>query len=214
MTTAAAARKETRSEIEPAIQPDLSLTARILAHLASLNSNVHPPSGAAIAHGVGCNRGTVTSQVKRLKRAGLLLAVGRNGWKLSAAGRAAAAAARAQPARRDDLRARFWAVLRRLKKATAADLVTLAGGGPGRPPLVDARRWLAALERAGYVAALASRRPTAGGGQQKVYLLVDDPGPRPPVVNLDSQVVSDRNRGQARRVSKVRDQESEEGYGV
>ncbi|MFQ5776171.1 MAG: hypothetical protein ACE5GS_16760 [Kiloniellaceae bacterium] len=125
-----------------------------------------------------------------------------HGWRITAAGRAAAeVGAHSRRVRRpDNLRARLWAALRRARKGTVHELVQIAARdgeaacrSGGLRPAAD---YLRALERAGYCRALPRRQITPSGGRRKVYLLIDDPGPHAPRWTGRARSLVDPNRGE------------------
>lgn len=103
---------------------------------------------------------------------------------------------RARGVRGNSLHARLWAALRKLRKATAPELVQIAGRGTERNAIGNARDYLRALVRAGYVAEMKQRAPGVAPSSRgfKRYLLVRDPGPAAPGV-YKRHLLRDPNSG-------------------
>ena len=99
-------------------------------------------------------------------------------------------------------RVRLWRALRQVKKATIPDLIELAGKGDERDAAGNARRYLRALRRAGYVTGLARKEPgtkiTSTGFTR--YLLVKNTGPAAPVWNSKHGELYDPNTGEVQRL--------------
>lgn len=111
----------------------------------------------------------------------------------TAAGNAVLAAAGAAPRRpRDSLRQRLWRAMRKLRKATLADLVTVAAAGSERNPADNAGAYLGQLTRAGYLIELQRRGPRA----PRTWVIVRDTGPRAPVWSRTRRIVADHNTGE------------------
>lgn len=89
----------------------------------------------------------------------------------------------------------IWAVLRIKRKATLAELATLAGGDESRDPYGNVKKYLHALARSGYVSKLARRM----GGDRNIQpvVLLRDTGPQAPVVQLASGGCYDPNENKA-----------------
>lgn len=120
-------------------------------------------------------------------------------WRATVHGAAVLAAADVPaqaPRGAEGLRGRFWMVLRKLKKANVAELVTMAGAGDEKRPEHNARLYLKALTDAGYLTRLKRRGPHG----EMTYLLVRDSGPRPPIVSHRKGTVTDPNDGQVHHV--------------
>lgn len=94
----------------------------------------------------------------------------------------------------DSLRARVWRALRIRKRSCLPELMEIAGGEPSQ--YSNVQRYLAALERSGFVITLARRLPgqklTSNGYKQ--YLMVRDSGPQAPV--LRGRAMYDPNTGE------------------
>lgn len=118
-------------------------------------------------------------------------------WRSSPAGRAVLAAAGRATAPRRDLRQRLWSALRRLKKATVQDLVTIAQCGESQARH-NTQRYLRALGAAGYLKAM----PRSGRGHPNAWLLVRDTGPRAPSYSQATRTVTDRNTGEVHHVGQ------------
>ncbi|MCX7172341.1 MAG: hypothetical protein NT159_00015 [Proteobacteria bacterium] len=81
------------------------------------------------------------------------------------------------------LRQRVWNALRLSKKLTVDDIVMRVVDGHERDPVSNVRKYVRALERAGYVRCMATREPklslTSNGCKR--WLLIKDTGPDAPV---------------------------------
>lgn len=102
-----------------------------------------------------------------------------------------------QPCRRRKeatFRQKIWRALRMKQKATIGELVETAGDGTERAAESNAGRYLAALERAGYVRRLrrqAGTAPTSNGFLR--YQIVRNTGPDAPVVQKGGAALFDPN---------------------
>lgn len=103
---------------------------------------------------------------------------------------------RARGIRGNSLQARLWAALRKLRKATAPELVQIAANGTERDAVGNAQNYLRALVRAGYVTEMKTRAPGVAPSSRgfKRYLLARDPGPAAPGV-CKHQRLRDPNTG-------------------
>lgn len=111
------------------------------------------------------------------------------------------------PARRQrvTLRDKLWRAMRiraaRGQKFTVRELLPLAEAGDEKAGLSNAGKYVAALGRAGYLAALARQRPAAlTSNGEKRYALVRDSGPAAPVVRVRQGTVWDPNTGAEHRL--------------
>lgn len=94
--------------------------------------------------------------------------------------------------RRGTLRELVWKALRKVRKATVADLVQIAAMGEERAPEQNARKYLQALAAHGYVRVLPRRK-----GGRKQYLIVQDTGPKAPEWHPASAQLYDPNTGES-----------------
>lgn len=93
------------------------------------------------------------------------------------------------------LRHRVWHALGNRKKATLAELLTVACCGDERDPERNIRRYLRLLERTGYLIRLRDRQPglsPTSPGHIK-WLLLRWTGPRAPIALRDHQALHDPN---------------------
>ena len=161
----------------------------LLAILGQLEPAHARRNAGELAAETDCQLGTVRIVLQRAETAGLVEADGTR-FAATAKGRALLASAGGVRAPRRDLRQRLWTALRRMKKATVDELVTVAASGDEANARNNAQRYLPVLERAGYVRALPRRQ-----GRAKVWLIVNDSGARAPMV-CRGNTVSDPNTGE------------------
>jgi hypothetical protein len=128
-------------------------------------------------------------------RDGGLMEERRGLWRSRPDGRAVLAASGRARAPRRDFRQRLWSALRRLKKATIKELVTLAAAQE-RDARRNAQRYLRGLAAAGYVRAL----PRPGRGRANAWVLVRDSGPRAPSYSPGAATITDPNNGEVHHV--------------
>lgn len=98
--------------------------------------------------------------------------------------------------RRQVLRDRLWAALRIKGKASLPELLEVAGNGE-RDAANSARRYTAALARAGYLRELrreAGSAPTSNGFKR--YALIRDTGPAAPQLRVRTHELFDPNTGE------------------
>ncbi|HGX92272.1 MAG TPA: hypothetical protein ENK35_03045 [Candidatus Tenderia sp.] len=95
------------------------------------------------------------------------------------------------------LRKRAWWLIRKNKKVTLASLLSTLATGDEKSPESNIRKYLRQLTRAGYLTEL-KRRPgqakTSNGF--KTWLLINDPGPLPPVWRQKDKTIYDPNSGE------------------
>lgn len=94
------------------------------------------------------------------------------------------------------LRKRAWWLLRKNRKTTLIDLQLSICEGNEKDPVNNLRKWLNALVDSGIVKRerIDDGKLTSNGSY--LYILVNDLGPKPPLVRSDKQRVYDPNTGQ------------------
>ncbi len=106
------------------------------------------------------------------------------------------------PPRNRTLRRRLWQALTMVHKATLPELLSLACAGNEKNANNNARKYLIALERAGYLAKMGIRSPgsspTSNGFAR--WVLVKETGARPPVYNSRKRLVFDPNTQEEVRI--------------
>ena len=99
---------------------------------------------------------------------------------------------------KNSLRSRLWAALRRLKKASLADLLPLAANGREQNALSNGRQYLIHLRKAGIIVALEQRdpgeSPTSNGYLR--HMLLRDLGPLAPIHSRRRNGLFDPNSGE------------------
>lgn len=186
------------------------------AVLRALPSAPATISTVDLAKAAGIDRHAVPMVVERLARRGLALKIKLGHYRRTKLGdklvadqvelkpgpkrhgidASGNAAPRMPRAKNDTLRARVWAALRAMKKATIPELLELAAGGNERDPHSNARRYLRILASAGVVRLLDHRAPglalTSNGFQR--YALIDDLGPKAPIWRAKANHLWDPNK--------------------
>ena len=161
---------------------------------------------ARMAELTGWNTKAVENCCLKLRKHGLLERTAQDCHKLTRAGRAfvaEGATLRSGPqgprtgrvVQKGSLRARAWRAMRIKRKFTLADIVMLAVEGGERDINSNLRKYLAQLERAGYVQQLSVRERGAAltsNGHVRWMLLVDH-GPLPPVYRTSRDTLYDPN---------------------
>lgn len=180
--------------------------------LAALN-DVHPDAvdmdTLAVLPGLGLNRRQISDAAGVLERLGFASRPEPGRYQLTGAGVLALKQAvtitggpngpNQNPRHvKNTLRARIWRALRIKQKASLTDLLTAATTDADRQPENNARTYLSALRRAGYVVVLARREPgiaeTSNGF--KKWLLLRDSGPQAPIYRERYGEVFDPNTGE------------------
>ncbi len=96
---------------------------------------------------------------------------------------------------RDTLRGRVWRAMGMLRRATIPELVGYAAGGGEKAAAGNIRKYLLALEKAGYVVRDARRvpgtAPTSNGFA--LFVLVEKTGPKAPVYSNRKRHLYDPN---------------------
>jgi len=89
-----------------------------------------------------------------------------------------------RPPPSSSFRQRAWSAMRLRRRFGLADIITLAARDGDSDPDSNLRRWLGALERAGYVATLSTRAGAHGRFSRgtKVFRLLRDTGPLAPAI--------------------------------
>ncbi|WP_238121987.1 MULTISPECIES: MarR family transcriptional regulator [unclassified Xanthobacter] len=164
---------------------------------------------AELAERSGCSRHDIGEACGKLVRRGWVDRLERGCFTLSSEGRRALAAGEeitggprgpiavaARRPKRRTIRDKMWSAIRMARKFDLARLEALAGATNA-----NARRYVRALQRAGYLSELR-RQPgeAATSNGFKRWLLVDDPGALAPIPKLDGRVW-DPNRKQFRGAS-------------
>lgn len=154
----------------------------------------------------GADARSVENSCLKLRKHGLLAKTERGCHKLTRAGRAfvaAGATLRSGPqgprtgrvVQKGSLRARAWRAMRIKRKFSLPDLVMLAIEGGERDIESNLLKYLAALDRAGYVRQLAVRDrglALTSNGHMRWMLLIDN-GPLPPVYRTSRDTLYDPN---------------------
>lgn len=151
----------------------------------------------------------VSQAASLLIRRGLLERVVRGCFQLTAEGRAAAEAGieitsgpanlkerKIPPRTRASLQQRAWNVMRLRRRFTVPELVTCAAGPRDAGPDDTVQRYLRALARAGYAAAVDKRAEGRRDALCKVYTLLKDTGHIAPSVVRRGAAVFDHNTGE------------------
>lgn len=101
------------------------------------------------------------------------------------------------------LRKKAWWLIRKNKKVTITSLLSTLATGEEKSPQSNIRRYLRQLTKAGYLAELR-RQPGASKTSNgfKSWLLVNDPGPLPPVWRQKENSVYDPNSGEVTPLSQ------------
>lgn len=151
----------------------------------------------------------VGQAARLLIRRGLLERVARGCFQLTDSGIAAAAAGveitsgpanlkerKIPPRTRASLQQRAWNVMRLRRRFTVPELVTCAAGPRDAGPDDTVQRYLRALARAGYAAAVDKRAEGRRDALCKVYTLLKDTGHIAPSVVRRGKAVFDHNTGE------------------
>ena len=160
----------------------------------------------------GLSRHKVSKAATGLIRRGLLERVARGCFRLTEAGIAARASgdrlssgpngphAGARRKIKSCLRTRLWRAMAVRDKFTVGDLVAVAAEGDERDAIGNARKYLAALARTGYLRELPIRAPgvAASSGGFKRYVVLRRTGPLAPGLYPRRKEVRDPNTGEAR----------------
>lgn len=162
--------------------------------LGSLSKSGHCLTLDELADELGVKRDRITWAVSRLITNKFVRRADRGCYEVTKAGIAAHAkgyrpgpqranTGRSAPAK-NTLRSRIWRTMRLRKRATIPEILENAASGDEKNAYANVLKYLGALKRAGYVKELARREqgtaPESNG--HKVWLLVKDTGPLPPVV--------------------------------
>ncbi len=138
----------------------------------------------------GLGRQRVQKGLDILKRRGLVDRISRGCYRLNDDGRAALTARlkingggnKRTNTRKPGLQDRLWGALRRMRKGSIPELLSIADARDLTDAMNEARRYLRALCNAGFVTLLSTKEPgTAKGSKGHLrYALVRDTGPRTP----------------------------------
>ncbi|PKR55503.1 hypothetical protein [Thalassospira marina] len=153
-------------------------------------------------------RKEIVKSTQRLMSRGLLERVERGCYQLTAAGiesRAVGEALTSGPTGPDttksrkkkaNLRTRLWRVMCVKQKFIIDELVAIAAKGPEKDARENARKYLRALELAGYLRVLPRQKGEAATSNGfKRFQLIRQTGPRAPEVKRGGQHVFDPNTG-------------------
>lgn len=150
-------------------------------------------NAAEISAATGLAVDGVKRRLPALVRQGLAARAG-GAFKATQEGSAVAAAAGAARPARDTIRQRMWTALRNLKKATIAELLTLAST-TRTADRAYAQHFLRVLQRAGYVVA----KPRRNNGPI-TWVLVKAVGARAPTWSRRTRTLADPNTGEVHRL--------------
>lgn len=159
---------------------------------------------------LGLTRRQISDGAAKLVLRGLLERIEAGCYRLTAAGRDAAASglvitsgprrphtAKVPKPARNTFRQRVWTALRMSGAVTVGDLVMAAAGSDDLDAESNAAWYLCRLRTAGYIAELPVRqkgtRPTSNGFKR--YRLILDTGPQAPVYRPKTRSVHDYNTG-------------------
>jgi len=155
------------------------------------------------------SRRQVTNGALRLLRRDYLMKSGEGCFKLTETGLAAAAAGEvitsgpkgatgAVPRHKNTFRERAWRSMRIRRRFTIGDVTSDADSGDGTDAYGNARRYIAQLKSAGYVAELPRREVGSAIGSNgfKRFILRRDTGPVAPVFRARQKCLHDFNLGE------------------
>lgn len=175
---------------------------RLLSVLASAPAG-RTTTASALAAAAGTALTTARCNLKRLMDQGLVEQPEPGRWRATREGRRlhrSGARPSGNDRKRVTFRSRLWSALRRLRKATVPDLVALAASPDAKHPENNARDYLNALARAGYVRRMAHRVMGPGNGAGHLqFVLVRDSGPKAPFCTRAGTVI-DPNTGESHAI--------------
>jgi len=158
---------------------------------------------------VGLPRKEIVKSTSRLMSRGLLERVERGCYQLTAAGIESRKTGEAltsgpiSPAttksrkKKPNLRTRLWRAMCVKQKFTINDLVAICAKGPEKNPHENARKYLRALEQAGYLRTLPKQHGQAlTSNGFKRFQLMRQTGPQAPEVKHGGEHVFDPNTGE------------------
>lgn len=162
-----------------------------------------------MAEALGVSRPQAVNAAQKLMRRKYLLKMAAGCFQLSPEGAAAAQAGVAITSgpmgktgviatHRGTFRERAWVAMCIHRRFTIGDVVAAAGRDEEKNARENARKYILALCRAGYVKELSHRVPGTALGSNgfKRFVLARNTGPRAPVVRVDLGVVHDFNTGE------------------